>query len=157
MLPRYAHQRRGLFMEKLAKSLLLKDFIDILTTDINGVGNDMFFSCRPLKGATAEQDTVLGRFRGKIGLANAKEFQKALDDMVNDRRVKIILDFADVSLSRTAIGTLVSFAASTYGRNKSLYLFRPSEQIVTSLEDIGIIGFFSFLNTEEDILLTLVV
>ena len=147
----------GVRMEKLANSLLLKDFIDILTTDINGVSNDMFFSCRPLKGATAEQDTVLGRFRGKIGLADATEFQKALDDMVNDRRVKIILDFADVTLSRSALGILVSFAARIYGRNKHLYLYRPSEQILASMESLGVSGFFTFLKTEEDILLTLVV
>lgn len=144
-------------MKKLADSLLLKDFVDILTTDINRIGTDMMYSCRPLKGATAEQDTVLGRFRGKIGLAGCQEFQVALNELVTDRRVKIILDFADVSLSRTAIGVLVNFAASMYGRNKRLYLYRASEQVMSSLSCLGLKDFFSFLETEEDILITLVI
>jgi len=144
-------------MKQLASCLLLRDFIDVLSTDLASVGEGHIFTCRPLKGATAEQDTVLGRFRGNITLSGTREFQLALDELVTDKLVKVILDFANVTLSRTAIGALVAFAGTIHGRNKRLYLYRVSDQIRTSLQDLHLTEFFTFLENEEDILAALVV
>ena len=144
-------------MKQLASCLLLRDFVDVLSADISTVSEGYIFTCRPLKGATAEQDTVLGRFQGNISLSGTKEFQQALDELVTDKLVKVILDFDKVTLSRTAIGALVAFAGTVHGRNKRLYLYRVSDQIRTSLQQLGLLGFFTLLESEEDILTTLVV
>lgn len=144
-------------MKKLADSLLLRDFIDILTADISKVGPDLVFSCRPLKVFTAEQNLALGRFSGRVSLSGVTQFRDALDELVTDRIVKVILDFQRVVLSRSAIGELVAFAANMHGRNKRLYLYRTSDQIKESLKNLGLDSFFTFLESEEDIIVALVI
>lgn len=144
-------------MQKYPASMLMQDILTTLKSDLNSAGTDLLFACRPLKGSTFEKDTVLGRFRGEVGLAGVNEFKAALDDLVTEKLVKVVLDLAEVSLSRTAIGALVTFAATMHGRNKRLYLYRVSDQVRTSLHQLGLTGFFSYLETEEDILTTLVI
>ncbi len=144
-------------MKNFANPCVLGDLTKALAADIVTVDAAAPFSCRPLHGRTAERDTALGRFRGEIGLPNLAEFKAALNDLVMNTVLKVILDFAEVSLSRSAVGALVGFAAAMHGRNKRLYLFRPSAQVRKTLKDLGLTGFFTVLETEDDILATLVV
>ncbi|MDL2316597.1 STAS domain-containing protein [Desulfovibrio sp. OttesenSCG-928-A18] len=115
------------------------------------------FACRPLAARSSERCTALGRFRGQIGLARTEEFKSALDDLVMENSSKIILDFAELGLTRSGVGVLVGFAASVQGRNKRLYIYRCSAQIREQLRELGLGGFFSFLESEDDVIATLVV
>lgn len=144
-------------MENQETSQIMQEILATLKADIHAVGTDEVFMCRPIKWTTFERDTALGRFRGEVNLADLAEFTSALNDLVTDRVLKVILDFNDVSLSKTAIGAIVAFAATMHGKNKRLYLFRASEQVRESLEQLGLTPFFSYLKEEEDIVATLVI
>ncbi len=144
-------------MKDFVSSYLLGDLARTLLADLNDPAWSPRFSCRPLSGRTADRDTAVGRFRGDIGLPNLAEFKEALDELVVDNLVKVILDFKDATLSRSAMGALVAFAATMHGRNKRLYLYRPSQQIRARLKELQLTSFFSYLETEDDIIATLVV
>jgi hypothetical protein len=47
---------------------------------------------------------------------------------------------------------LVGFAASMHGRNKGLYLYRPSPQIRASLLELELLPFFRILESGNDVL-----
>ena len=143
-------------MKEFADSSLFGSLAKILAADIDQAEGGPF-PCRPLAAHTAERSTALGRFRGQIGLPNLKEFKAALGDLVLDNLSKLILDLAAVSLSKSAVGTLIGFAAAMHGRNKRLYLYRPSPQVRAVLKELGLTAFFSYLETEDDIVATLVV
>ena len=143
-------------MNEFADSSLFGSLARILAEDIDQAEAGLF-PCRPLAAHTAERSTALGRFRGQIGLPNLKEFKAALGDLVLDNLSKLILDLAAVSLSKSAVGALVGFAAAMHGRNKRLYLYRPSHQVRAVLKELGLTAFFSYLETEDDIVATLVV
>ena len=143
-------------MNEFADSSLFGSLAKILAADIDQAEAGPF-PCRPLIAHTAERSTALGRFRGQIGLPNLKEFKAALDDLVLDNLSKLILDLAAVSLSKSAVGALIGFAAAMHGRNRRLYLYRPSPQVRAVLKELGLTAFFSYLETEDDIVATLVV
>ena len=143
-------------MNEFADSSLFGSLAKILAVDIDQAEAGPF-PCRPLAAHTAERSTALGRFRGQIGLPNLKEFKASLDDLVLDNLSKLILDLASVSLSKSAVGALIGFAAAMHGRNKRLYLYRPSPQVRAVLKELGLTAFFSYLETEDDIVATLVV
>lgn len=143
-------------MNEFADSSLLGSVAQILAVDIDRAEAGPF-SCRPLAAHTAERSTALGRFRGQIGLPNMTEFKAALGDLVFDNLSKLILDLGAASLSKSAVGALIGFAAAMHGRNKRLYLYRPSSQVRAVLKELGLTAFFSYLETEDDILATLVV
>ena len=143
-------------MNEFADSYLFGSLAKILAVDIDQAEAGPF-PCRPLAAHTAERSTALGRFRGQIGLPNLKEFKAALGDLVLDNLSKLILDLAAVSLSKSAVGALIGFAAAMHGRNKRLYLYRPSPQVRAVLKELGLSAFFSYLETEDDIVATLVV
>ena len=143
-------------MNEFADSSLFGSLAKILAADIDQAEGGPF-PCRPLAAHTAERSTALGRFRGQIGLPNLKEFKAALGDLVLDNLSKLILDLAAVSLSKSAVGALIGFAAAMHGRNKRLYLYRPSPQVRAVLKELGLSAFFSYLETEDDIVATLVV
>lgn len=144
-------------MKELASSYLLGDIIRALDLDIEQAPPATRFSCCPLIAYTAGHNTVLGRFRGEIGLPTLIDYRNALISLVSGNVMKIILDLQAVTLSKSAMGELVTFAATVFGRQKRLYLYRPSEQVRCSLHDLGLTPFFSVLGTENDILATLVV
>lgn len=127
-----------------------------LRTDLAGVQNPPH-PCRPAALFLPEGSTSLGRFYGTIGLSEQAAFRAALGDLINDAVMKIILDLGSASLTRSAVGTLVAFAADAHGRNKGLYLFRPVEKTRVVLEELCISRFFTFLETEEDVIATLAV
>ena len=143
-------------MNEFADSSLFGSLAKILAEDIDQAEAGPF-PCRPLAAHTAERSTALGRFKGQIGLPNLKEFKAALGDLVLDNLSKLILDLAAVSLSKSAVGALIGFAAAMHGRNKRLYLYRPSHQVRAVLKELGLTAFFSYLETEDDIVATLVV
>ena len=144
-------------MNEFVDSTLFGALARILAADINEELEGVRFSCRPYAAYTSERNTSLGRFKGQIGLPNLKEFKTALDDLVSENLSKVILDLAAVSLSKSAVGALIGFAAAMHGRNKRLYLYRPSVQIRAVLKELGLTAFFSYLETEDDIIATLVV
>ena len=144
-------------MNDFVNSTLFGAIARILAADINEEVDGVRFPCRPFAAQTAERSTSLGRFKGQIGLANQKEFKAALDDLVLEHRSKVILDFETVVLSKSAVGVLVGFAAAMHGRNKRLYLYRPAPQVRATLKELGLRAFFSYLETEDDIIATLVV
>lgn len=145
-------------MKNITGSRLLKDFISVVEGGISANGKDFIapsFACRPFTGITAERDTVLSSFKGEIGVEGIDEFKNALNDLVTDRLHKLIIDLSAISLSRTALGTLVNFAASIYGRNKKLYLYAPSPQVRSSLAELELTSLFSVLETQEEILIAI--
>ena len=115
------------------------------------------FPCRPLTARSGEHHTVFGVFTGQIGLSSVPEFAAAMRDLSSENLSKVILDFSKLSLTKSAVGALVSFAAAMHGRNKRLYLYRTSAQIRGVLKDLKLTPFFTFLETEDDIISTLVV
>lgn len=114
------------------------------------------FPCRPLVARSAERHTAFGIFTGQIGLSAVPEFTAALHDLSAENPLKIILDFSRLSLTKSAVGALVAFAAAVHGRNRRLYLYRVSAQIRGVLEKLNLTPFFSFLETEDDIITALV-
>ena len=144
-------------MNDFVNSTLFGAIARILAADINEKVDGVRFPCRPFAAQTSERSTSLGRFKGQIGLADRKEFKAALDDLVLEHRSKVILDFEAVVLSRSAVGVLVGFAAAMHGRNKRLYVYRPAPQVRAILKELGLRAFFSYLETEDDIIATLVV
>ena len=114
-------------------------------------------SCRPVALFLPEGSTSLGRFYGSVGLADMSAFQAALGDLVTESVLKIVLDLAEISLTRSAVGGLVAFAADIHGRNKRLYLYRTPQKLRAVLSELDIRSFFGFLETEEDIISTLAV
>lgn len=143
-------------MNDFVDSPLLGSMAKALLADIDNVPVNALFPCRPLAAATAGGRTMLGRFKGDIYLSTNKEFKDALEDLARDGPQKIVLDLAKTALSKSAVGTLLSFAAEGHGRNSRLYLYRPSKQIRDALKGLGLLGFFSFLETEEDFMATLI-
>lgn len=144
-------------MKEFIDSPLLGNLAKALAVDINSVTAPAKYPCRPLAAETAGGRTVLGRFLGPIGLPVRQDFKNALDDLVTDSAQKVILDLAETSLSKSALGVLLSFTAQVVGRNSRLYLYRPSAQIRSALKELGLTAFFSYLETEEDLIATLVI
>ena len=128
-----------------------------LRIEYSATGNTQRFACRPLAANSVERHTVYGLFSGQIGFADVPIFSVAIHDLATENMVKVILDFADVTLTKSAVGALVGFAAAMHGRNKRLYLFRCSVQVRALLKELDLLPFFSFLESEEDILGALVV
>ena len=143
-------------MKDFARSPLLSSLATALSADLNTAA-DGRFPCRPLAARTAERCSSLGRFRGQIGLPNQSEFKDALNDLMSDHLSKVILDFASVTLTKSAVGTLIDFAAAVHGHRKRLYLYRPSSQVRALLKELSLAPYFSYLETEDDIIATLVV
>ncbi len=144
-------------MNEFIDSTLFGSLAKTLTADINEEVTGMRFPCRPYAAYTSERNTSLGRFKGQVGLPSLKEFKAALDDLVSENLTKVIVDLANATLSKSAVGVLVGFAAAMHGRNKRLYLYRPSPQIRAVLKELSLSAFFSYLETEDDIIATLVV
>ena len=115
------------------------------------------FVCRPVAARSSERNTSYGFFVGEIGIAGLGEFKEALFDLAKEDLSKVIVDLCAATLSRTAVGALVAFAASMHGRNKRLYIYHPSPQVRALLKDMKLFDFFTFLETEDDVILTLVV
>ena len=144
-------------MNEFVNSTLIGGVAKALTADIDADAGSDRFPCRPFAARTSEGGTSLGRFKGQIGLSALGEFKNALDDLVTANLSKIILDLAAVSLTKSAVGVLVAFAASIHGRNKRLYLYRPSPQVRAVFKELGLTRYFSYLDAEDDLIATLVV
>ena len=144
-------------MEEFLDSYLLRDFARAMRADSSKLDEAPRFACRPLAASTSGRSTVIGRFKGDIGLPNRQEFKDALDDLIADNPLKLMLDLSEPSLTRSAVGILVDFAATGLGRNKRMYLYRPSEQVRALLKELKLTDFFSYLETEEDVIASLVV
>ena len=148
-------------MQDFVDSPLLRDLAAVMDAPLlPSEGDDarqQRFACRPLAAYTSERCTVLGRFTGQIGLARVAEFKAAMNDLVEENVRKVILDFSHIALTRSAVGALVVFAGAMHGRNKRLYLFRCSDQVLGLLRELGLSRFFSFLENEDDVIATLVV
>ncbi|MCL1939043.1 MAG: STAS domain-containing protein [Desulfovibrionaceae bacterium] len=114
------------------------------------------FPCRPLVAHSAEWHTTFGMFSGQIGLSAVPEFTAAMHDLFTENLSKVILDFAQLSLTKSAVGALVAFAAAMHGRNRRLYLYRASAQILGVLKELKLTPYFTFLAAEDDIIATLV-
>jgi anti-anti-sigma regulatory factor len=144
-------------MREFVDSPLLGALARILLVDITHEPEGIRFPFRPLVAYTADRCTVLGRFKGQIGLLNQKTFEASLDDLVSENLSKIILDLAAVSLTKSVAATLIDFAAAMQGSNRRLYLYRPSGQVRALLKELGITAFFSYLESEDDIIATVVI
>jgi anti-anti-sigma regulatory factor len=125
---------------------------EILTLNVAEYKAGSRYACRAFSAYANERQTIFGCFQGRIALKDNQEFKAALYDLVAENTAKVILDFKDVYLSRSAIGVLVGFAASMHGRNKGLYLYRPSPQIRASLLELELLPFFRILESGNDVL-----
>ena len=144
-------------MEEFFDSYLLRDFARVMRADMADLRETPHYACRPLAASTSGHATVIGRFSGDIGLPARQEFQDALDDLVKDNPLKLILDFSEAQLTRSAVGILLDFAATALGRNKRMYLYRPSAQVRALLKELKLTEYFSYLETEDDVIASLVV
>ncbi|MDR1685900.1 MAG: STAS domain-containing protein [Desulfovibrio sp.] len=129
----------------------LESLAEVLALNIAEYKDDSRYACRAFSAHGNERQTVFGCFQGRIALKDNQEFKAALYDLVSENTGKVILDFKDVHLSRSAVGVLVGFAASMHGRNKRLYLYRPSPQIRASLLELELLPFFRILESEADV------
>jgi anti-anti-sigma regulatory factor len=143
----------------------MKDFVDspllgecarAMNLDLAAVPRGKF-ACCPVIARTRENSTVIGRFTGSIGLPQIGEFRDALFSLTAEGMERVILDFATVSLSRTAMGVLVAFTASVRGNDKRMYLYRASQEVRALLAELELTPFFYFLETEDDLLMALAV
>jgi anti-anti-sigma factor len=141
-------------MKDFAGSILLGDFARAFNTNLSSVKGPKF-PCCPVVAQTKENSTIVGRFSGDIGLPQLAEFKQAMHSLIVGGLEKIVVDFASVNLTRTAVGALVNFAASVQGNNKKLYLYRPSRQVRDLLAELELTGFFAILENEDDILIRL--
>jgi anti-anti-sigma regulatory factor len=114
------------------------------------------FPCRPLVAHGAEKRTAFAIFSGQIGLSTVPEFTAAMHDLFSENLAEAVLDFSRLSLTNSAVGALVGFAAAVHGRNKRLYLYQASAQIRGVLTVLQLTPYFHFLATEDDIIATLV-
>jgi anti-anti-sigma regulatory factor len=130
----------------------LEGLSEILTLNVAEYKAGSRYACRAFSAHGNERQTVFGCFQGRIALKDNQEFKAALYDLVSENTAKVILDFKDALLSRSAIGVLVGFAASMHGRNKGLYLYRPSPQIRASLLELELLPFFRILESRNDVL-----
>lgn len=144
-------------MKEFLDSPLLGSFARALAADMGALPEAAMFPCRPVAASTAGNRTMLGRYQGAVSLRNSQEFKNSLADLAQNNPQKIILDLAEASLSKTAMGILVDFASDGHGRNNRLYLFRPSPQIRGVLRELELQPFFSILETEEDLLASLII
>ncbi|MDL2267584.1 hypothetical protein LJC46_06315 [Desulfovibrio sp. OttesenSCG-928-G15] len=129
-----------------------QDLFSVLQVEEAGTGETPRFPCCPLRAYSMERHTVYGRFTGQIGLARSAEFLEAMYDLSTGQAMRVILDFSDMQLSKSAAGELVSFAANMFGRNKRLYLYKISPQINKLLNELTLRGFFTTIETEDDII-----
>ncbi|MDR2124127.1 MAG: STAS domain-containing protein [Desulfovibrio sp.] len=130
----------------------LEGLAEILTLDVAEYEAGSRYACRSFSAYGSERQTVFGCFQGRIALNDNQEFKAALYDLVSENASKVILDFKDVYLSRSAVGVLVGFAASMHGRNKRFYLYRPSLQVRASLQELELMPFFRILESESDVI-----
>jgi len=114
------------------------------------------FSCRPLVAHSAEKHTAFAMFSGQIGLSAVPEFTAAMHDLFTENLTEVVLDFSRLSLTNSAVGALMAFAAAMHGRNKLLYLYRTSAQIRGALKELYLTPYFRFLETEDDVIATFV-
>jgi anti-anti-sigma regulatory factor len=143
-------------MKDFINSSLLGECARALTVDLADAPGGKF-ACCPVIARTRENSTVIGRFTGAIGLPQIGEFREALFSLTAEGMEKVILDFETVSLSRTAMGVLVAFTASIRGNDKRMYLYRASQEVRALLGELELTPFFYFLETEDDVLMALVV
>jgi anti-anti-sigma regulatory factor len=130
---------------------------DALRVEFSATGNTQRFACRPLAAHSVERHTAYGVFSGQIGLSDMPDFSAAMHTLVTENLNKVILDFSGVTLTKSAVGSLVGFAAAMHGLNKRLYLFRCSPQVRAVLKELHLLPFFSFLESEDDIIAALAV
>lgn len=120
-------------------------------------GRPLPYAFRPLVARSFERRTVFSVFTGQIGLADCERFKNSLQELCTEQTAKVILDFSGLSLTKSAAGALVGMAAFTHGLNKRLYLYAASAQIRALLKELELVPFFSYLETEDDIIAALVV
>jgi len=106
---------------------------------------------------SAERHTVFAAFSGGIGIVDAAAFKASLHDLVTAETAKVMLDFSAATLSRSTLGALIDFAAAMHGNNKRLYLYHPSTQVRHEMKKVGLSAFFSFLESEDDLIASLAV
>jgi len=114
------------------------------------------FPCRPLVARSAEKHTAFAIFSGQIGLSAVPEFTAAMHDLSAENLVEAVLDFSRLSLTNSAVGALIEFAAAMHGRGRRLYLYQTSAQIRGALTTLQLTPYFRFLETEDDVIATLV-
>lgn len=138
-------------------TLLSEQLSKAFTPDRHEEGRPLPYAFRPLVARTAERKTVFCVFAGQIGLADCPLFKTAMQELCSEQSLKIILDFSNLSLTKSAAGALATFAAFCHGLNKRLYLYAASGQIRALLKELSLTPFFSYLENEDDIIATLVV
>ena len=138
---------RPVLTEHLSKVLLVEPFDPCMKPR---------FPCRLLVAHSTERHTVFGVFSGQIGLSAVPEFTAAMHDLLSENLSKVVLDFSQLSLTKSAVGALVAFAAAMHGRNRRLYLYQTSAQIRDVLRELKLTLYFSFLETEDDLITTIV-
>lgn len=141
----------------LAAQLALPEgLVGLFTPERTEPGKPPPFACRPLSARSTERRSVIAFFQNGIGLQCIDEFKASLHDLLTRETAKIFLDFSAATLSRTALGTLMAFAAAVHGNNKGLYLYRPSAQVRSELKKVGLSDFFQIYDHEDDIVASLV-
>ncbi|MDL2279444.1 hypothetical protein LJC15_02110 [Desulfovibrio sp. OttesenSCG-928-G11] len=139
-----------------AQFALPEGLVGLFTPERTEPGRPLPFACRPLTARSTERHSVIAFFQNGIGLQCIDQFKSSLHDLLTQETAKIFLDFSSATLSRTALGTLMAFAAAVHGNNKRLYLYRPSAQLRSELKKVGLSDFFQVLDHEDDIVASLV-
>jgi anti-sigma B factor antagonist len=79
-----------------------------------------------------------------------QEIEAALDESGAEN---VVVDLAGVSfMDSSGIGFLVALNTRVKGRNRNMYLFRPSSQVAKTLELVQLSSFFRILDDQQDLL-----
>ena len=151
------HYRQKALMDNFAGMDLIGLFNKVINTNLDDLPEKDALSTCPIMAQSLEKSVVIARFSGSIGLDKLAEFSATLNNLITDSVMRVILDFSSSSISRTALGALISFAAAMHGRNKRLYIYKPGEKLLVDLAELELKGYFVFLRSQEEALLKLVV
>lgn len=96
---------------------------------------------------------TLIRFAGDMTLLHAVELRDELEHLLKNTKVKDIV--LDLGLTRTVdssgLGALVGVSTSARSWGKRLMLYNSTPEIIHTLEQVEISGFFPTLDSEHDL------
>lgn len=98
-------------------------------------------------------DAVFIQLLGEITLEITGELKVEIDHALRSSEyVAIVLDLSGITfMDSSGIGFLVALNTKTIGQGKKMHLFKPSAQVVKTLELVQLSNFFHILQDEDEL------
>jgi anti-sigma B factor antagonist len=92
-------------------------------------------------------------FKGEITLEITTDIKKRIDATLKEPGFEaVVIDLSQITfIDSSGIGFLVALNTRVMGQGKKLYLFRPSAQVVKTLELVQLANFFQTVKTDEEL------